>query len=63
MLILKSEIETADFDKLLSKLEKVKMPEVLRNMLTNLKESGIPKSTNIVHRRKFSKTQNIFDFL
>ena len=59
----KSEIETADFDKLLSKLERVKIPEVLRDLLVNLKESGHPKASNVPPRRKFSKNQNIFDFL
>ena len=59
----KSEIETADFDKLLSKLERVKIPDVLRDLLVNLKESGLPKLTNVPPRRKFSKNQNIFDFL
>merc|ERR1711879_689280 len=59
----KSEIETADFDKLLSKLERTKIPEVLKDLLINLKESGIPKPNAVKPRRKFSKTQNIFDFL
>eukprot|EP00090_Calanus_glacialis_P038992 TRINITY_DN67934_c0_g1_i1.p1 TRINITY_DN67934_c0_g1~~TRINITY_DN67934_c0_g1_i1.p1 ORF type:complete len:174 (-),score=60.79 TRINITY_DN67934_c0_g1_i1:32-553(-) len=59
----KSEIETADFDKLLCKLEQVTMPEVLRDLLVNLKESGQPRPGSGQPRRKFSKNQNIFDFL
>ena len=59
----KSEIEKADFDKLLVKLERVTIPEVLKEMLLSLKESGYPKPGCLKPRRKFSKNQNIFDFL
>ena len=36
----KSEIEVADFDRLLSKIEFVRMSRPLRNMLISIKESG-----------------------
>ena len=41
----------------------VRVGEVLQQLLVNLKESGHPKNTNVQQRRKFSKNQNIFDFL
>ena len=59
-----SEIEKADFDKLLAKLERTNnIPEVLKEMLLSLKESGQPKPGCLKPRPKFSKNQNIFDFL
>ena len=61
---LQSEIETADFDKLLSKMERVSgLPEVLRNMLVLIKDSGQPRPGTEKPSKKFLKDQNIFDFL
>ena len=61
--LFQSEIEKADFDKLLAKLDRTNIPEVLKAMLLSLKDSGQPKPGCIKPRRKFSKNQNIFDFL
>ena len=36
----KSEIEVADFDRLLSKLEAVEVAQPLRDLLVRIKESG-----------------------
>ena len=46
-----------------SLIGQVRVGEVLQQLLVNLKESGHPKNTNVQQRRKFSKNQNIFDFL
>ena len=51
----KSEIEVADFDRLLSKLELVKVQPATKDLLINLKNSGQPKVEAYVHRERIAR--------
>jgi hypothetical protein len=59
----KSEIEVADFDRILSKIENIQMNQNLRDLLVKVKESGMTKMNASKSGHILTRRRSKFEFI